>query len=189
MIISESGLVRAIKSAYKTGYTVENTGNDVIIYTVGWLVRCEWTNLPRKVLAAIVEHLGMIPEKDKAVSIKKNETPQLVIESANEQLWGTATGANIACTPIVYQGLRLYQDTKSHQVFGVDRDELGIIDSTVSEQQLANITERNSVIWIYKDETIILHIGKSSGMAMPAHEQNLWNALERIDLRAAEGWI
>ena len=39
MLISEKGLVRAIKRAYKnSGYVVMNTGDAVAIYTENWFV-------------------------------------------------------------------------------------------------------------------------------------------------------
>ena len=65
MLINEGGLIRAIKRAYKAGgYTVLNTGNDVAIYTDHWFAMANRALLPRKVLATIVEHMGMIPERD-----------------------------------------------------------------------------------------------------------------------------
>lgn len=65
MLINEGGLIRAIKRAYKAGgYTVLNTGNDVAIYTDRWFAMANRALLPRKVLATIVEHMGMIPERD-----------------------------------------------------------------------------------------------------------------------------
>ena len=66
-IIQEKGLVRAIKDAYRHGgYNVLNLDGDVVIYAEGWCVRCPWNKLPRKALATIVEHLGMIPENGEA---------------------------------------------------------------------------------------------------------------------------
>ena len=63
MLINEGGLIRAIKRAYKAGgYTVLNTGNDVAIYTDHWFAMANRALLPRKVLATIVEHMGMIPD-------------------------------------------------------------------------------------------------------------------------------
>ena len=64
-IIQEKGMVRAIKGAYRHGgYNVLNLDGDVVIYTEEWCVRCPWNKLPRKALATIVEHLGMIPENE-----------------------------------------------------------------------------------------------------------------------------
>lgn len=80
MLINEGGLIRAIKRAYKAGgYTVLNTGNDVAIYTDHWFAMANRALLPRKVLATIVEHMGMIPEKDMPTSIIKDTEPQLVL--------------------------------------------------------------------------------------------------------------
>lgn len=73
MLINEGGLIRAIKRAYKAGgYTVLNTGNDVAIYTDHWFAMANRALLPRKVLATIVEHMGMIPERDMPTSIIKD---------------------------------------------------------------------------------------------------------------------
>lgn len=80
MLINEGGLIRAIKRAYKAGgYTVLNTGNDVAIYTDHWFAMANRALLPRKVLATIVEHMGMIPERDMPTSIIKDTEPQLVL--------------------------------------------------------------------------------------------------------------
>lgn len=80
MIIEEKGLVKAIKAAYRhSGYTVLNQGGEVTIYTEGWFVRCLWTKLPRKALAIIVEHMGMIPDDGEAMAIEKDDQPQAVM--------------------------------------------------------------------------------------------------------------
>lgn len=79
-IIQEKGLVRAIKGAYRHGgYNVLNLDGDVVVYTEEWCVRCPWNKLPRKALATIVEHLGMIPENGEAVNIEKDGQPQAIM--------------------------------------------------------------------------------------------------------------
>ena len=81
MLINENGLVRAIKKAYKAGgYTVNNLGDTMAIYTDAWFIKCNRAILPRKVLAVIVEHMGMIPELGAPVSVLKGEDPQQVME-------------------------------------------------------------------------------------------------------------
>lgn len=80
MIIEEKGLVKAIKIAYRHGgYTVLNQDGEVTIYTEGWFVRCLWPKLPRKALATIVEHIGMIPDDGEAVAIEKDDQPQAIM--------------------------------------------------------------------------------------------------------------
>ena len=64
MLINEAGVVRAIKRAYKGGgYTVNVRGGVMSIYTESWYIQARREIMPRKVLAAIVEHAGMIPAK------------------------------------------------------------------------------------------------------------------------------
>ena len=81
MLINESGLVRCIKRAYKSaGYAVAAEGDCMTIYTEQWYIQCKRAAIPRKVLATIVEHMGMIPEKNVPTSILKDEDPQLVLK-------------------------------------------------------------------------------------------------------------
>lgn len=110
MIISEKGLVRAIKRAYKnSGYVVMNTGDAVAIYTENWFVLANRALLPRKVLATIVEHMGMIPEKDMPTSIIKDTEPQLVLrETAADDMdhWrGGDRGEEVTMVPGDYAGV------------------------------------------------------------------------------------
>ena len=75
MLINESGLVRCIKRAYKyAGYAVAVEGDCMTIYTERWYIQCKRAAIPRKVLATIVEHMGMIPDTE-PVSIVKDGEP------------------------------------------------------------------------------------------------------------------
>ena len=77
MIISENGLVKAMKESYKTdGYTVTNISGAVAIWTDHWCIKCIQRNLPRKALAQIVEHAGELPEPDTAMYLRKGDDPQ-----------------------------------------------------------------------------------------------------------------
>lgn len=110
MLISEKGLVRAIKRAYKnSGYVVMNTGDAVAIYTENWFVLANRALLPRKVLATIVEHMGMIPERDMPTSIIKDTEPQLVLrETAADDMdhWrGGNRGEEVTMVPVIMQGV------------------------------------------------------------------------------------
>ena len=97
MLISEKGLVRAIKRAYKnSGYVVMNTGDAVAIYTENWFVLANRALLPRKVLATIVEHMGMIPERDMPTSIIKDTEPQLVLRETRRTIWTTGAAVTAA---------------------------------------------------------------------------------------------
>lgn len=61
MLINEAGAVRVIKKAYRGGgYTVNCWGGVMAIYTQNWYIQARREVMPRKVLAAIVEHAGMM---------------------------------------------------------------------------------------------------------------------------------
>lgn len=124
MLINEGGLIRAIKRAYKAGgYTVLNTGNDVAIYTDHWFAMANRALLPRKVLATIVEHMGMIPEKDMPTSIIKDTEPQLVLrETAADDMdhWrGGDRGEEVTMVPVIMQGFQIYQPPGGGACWGV----------------------------------------------------------------------
>ena len=110
MIIEEKGLVKAIKIAYRHGgYTVLNQGGEVTIYTEGWFVRCLWPKLPRKALATIVEHMGMIPDDGEAVAIEKDDQPQAImagIVSDDVDGWMGGEVASMASyVPVTFRGI------------------------------------------------------------------------------------
>ena len=121
-IIQEKGLVRAIKGAYRHGgYNVLNLDGDVVVYTEEWCVRCPWNKLPRKALATIVEHLGMIPENGEAVNIEKDGQPQAIMAGvATEEAAGwtfspAAVGASYV--PVTFRGYQLFQEVNSRQAY------------------------------------------------------------------------
>ena len=79
MVVSESGLIRAMKGAYKgVGYKVANkqVGNveEIMIGAPGWVVLIEKKNMPRKVLGLIAEHVGEIPAPGEAFQVSKKAT-------------------------------------------------------------------------------------------------------------------
>lgn len=119
------GLVKAIKAAYRhSGYTVLNQGGEVTIYTEGWFVRCLWTKLPRKALAIIVEHMGMIPDDGEAMAIEKDDQPQAVmagIVSDDVAGWMGGEAASMASyVPVTFRGYQLFQEVNGRQAYGVD---------------------------------------------------------------------
>lgn len=79
MVIDEKGLLAAMKDAYKLdGYKVaveDSAGvENVILSTAVWTVVILKSELPRKVLGLIAEHIGEIPRTGTAYQVKKKET-------------------------------------------------------------------------------------------------------------------
>lgn len=79
MVVSEKGLLRAMKDAYKAdGYTVavdEGGGiEDLILHTPAWTVVIQKDEAPGKILGLITEHLRKLPQPGEAFRVKKKET-------------------------------------------------------------------------------------------------------------------
>ena len=124
MLINEAGLVRAIKRAYKHGgYVVANLGDAVAIYTENWYIQANRALFSRKALATIVEHMGMIPEKNVPTSILKDEDPQLVLkEVAADDMshWrGGERGEEVTLVPVIMQGYQIFQPPGGGPCWGV----------------------------------------------------------------------
>ena len=113
MLINESGLVRCIKRAYKSaGYAVAAEGDCMTIYTEQWYIQCKRAAIPRKVLATIVEHMGMIPDTE-PVSIVKDGEPQLIMpDVAADEIAHWRTGERtdaVTMATVIMQGYQIFQ--------------------------------------------------------------------------------
>ena len=190
-IIQEKGLVRAIKDAYRHGgYNVLNLDGDVVIYTEEWCVRCPWNKLPRKALATIVEHLGMIPENGEAVNIEKDGQPQAIMAGvATEEAAGwtfspSAVGASYV--PVTFRGYQLFQEVNSRQAYGVDPTALAIVERTTAEMGTAGVSEGRTLGWSHDGETVMLAAIRKTTWAWD-WEKTVWEALESVDLHKREG--
>lgn len=169
MIIEEKGLVKAIKAAYRhSGYTVLNQGGEVTIYTEGWFVRCLWTKLPRKALAIIVEHMGMIPDDDVAG-------------------WMGGEAAGMASyVPVTFRGYQLFQEVNGRQAYGVDPTALAIVERATAEMGTAAISGGRALAWSHDGETVMLGAIRKTTWAWD-WERTVWEALESVDLHKKEG--
>lgn len=169
MIIEEKGLVKAIKAAYRhSGYTVLNQGGEVTIYTEGWFVRCLWTKLPRKALAIIVEHMGMIPDDDVAG-------------------WMGGEAASMASyVPVTFRGYQLFQEVNGRQAYGVDPTALAIVERATAEMGTAAISGGRALTWSHDGETVMLGAIRKTTWAWD-WERTVWEAMESVDLHKKEG--
>lgn len=192
MLIDESGLVRAVKSAYKHGgYTVANQGETVAIYTESWFIRCRRAMLPRKAMAAIVEHTGMIPNEKNPVYIQKYQETQVVMEDvaqADMDRWiAGQRGGDVTMVPVIMQGCQIFQVTDGGPCWGVPVSYLNIIERAVAEHSSAEVVDKERLLWLDDGETVALGAVRKamSGWARE-WERAVWNALESVDLHKEE---
>lgn len=182
MLINEGGLIRAIKRAYKAGgYTVLNTGNDVAIYTDHWFAMANRALLPRKVLATIVEHMGMIPERDMPTSIIKDTEPQLVLrETAADDMdhWrGGDRGEEVTMVPVIMQGFQIYQPPGGGACWGVPLYLVDMIERDPAEHIGADVIDKDRLLWEADGEAVVINaVRKACSGWAKEWERAVWNA-------------
>ena len=191
MMIEEKGLVRAIKQAYAMdGYSVLNLGEQVAIYTRGWFVRCDWRQLPRKALATIVEHMGLIPGDGDAVSIIKGDEPQAMIPEVAGQDIETWTQGGVSHTatmvPLMFRGLQVYQEEGVGACYGADPMGLAIMERDVAEGKAAAVAGGHRLKWEHDGEMVCVAAQRKNEYWVKGWEQEVWNALEGVDLHRKE---
>lgn len=192
MLINEKGLVRAIKRAYKSGgYTVANMGNDMAIYTENWFVLADRALISRKVLATIVEHMGVIPEKDVPTSIQKNEEPQVVLrEVAVDDMdhWrGGERGEEVTMVPVIMQGYQIFQPPGGGACWGVPLYLLGMIERDPMEHTGADVIDGDRLLWAADGEAVVIDtVRKARSSWAKTWERAVREALEGVDLHKEE---
>ena len=191
MIISEKGLVRAMKSAWKAGgYRVADISGGAVIWTSDWCVRCGWHSLPRKVLGLIVEHAGIIPERDHALALMKNMDPQWILkESVADELaaWWTPQGkpGKAVLVPVNIAGYQLYQ-TPARECYAVDPAVQVIVDRGTAEDGAFSMDSSGRAVVTEEDRQICLMMKRPSMGWGQRWMGDVWSALESVDLRHHE---
>ncbi|MEG2177121.1 MAG: hypothetical protein RRY97_09630, partial [Oscillibacter sp.] len=189
MLIDEKGLVKAIKEAYAhNGYNVLNAGRQAIIYADEWFIRCDWNILPRKALAIIVEHMGLIPGDGDTVSITKGGDPQVIMsEVVGQDIDGWTTGepfGAVTMVPVMFRGLQLYQEVDGHTCYGVDPLPLAIIERALAAHIPVEITGGNQMVCNTDGEMVAIAIYRKAAYCGQDWERDVWTAMESVDLHS-----
>lgn len=191
MLINEAGVVRAIKGAYKDGgYTVSVQDGIMSIYTKFWYIHAPREIMPRKILAAIVEHAGMIPGIDEPTHIMKDMDPQLVIpETAAEEMNGWRVGEygdDVDLVQVTMMGYQVFQTAGGKGAcWGVPKRELGMIER---EQQGAIVIDNERLLWESDGEAAVVKaIRKAKSEWEKAWERAVWETLESVNLHKDNG--
>jgi hypothetical protein len=191
MLINEAGLVRAIKRAYKAdGYTVNVQNGIMSIYTKSWYIQARQKMVPRKALAAIVEHAGLIPGENEPINIMKDLEPQLVIpETAAEEMsaWRVGErGDDVDLVPVIMQGFQIFQ-AESLACWGIPLSYLGMVERDAAEHDSAIVVDNCRLLWDDGTEAIAVEdVRKAKSGWAKAWERAVWEALEGVDLHKEE---
>ena len=193
MLINEAGLVRAIKRAYKAdGYTVNVQNGIMSIYTKSWYIQARREMVPRKALATIVEHAGLIPGENEPINIMKDLEPQLVIpETAAEEMsaWRVGErGDDVDLVPVIMQGFQIFQTVEgAGACWGVPLYHLGMIERDAAEHQGAIVVANDRLLWDDDGEAVVVEaVRKAKSGQARAWERAVWEALEGVDLHKEE---
>lgn len=191
MLLNEAGLVRATKRAYQSGgYTVSNQGGKVSIYTKVWYVQANREALPRKALAAIVEHMGIIPD-EAPVFITKDMEPQMMLaETAAEEMsrWRVGErGDDVDLVPVIMQGFQVFQAADG-PCWGIPLSCLGMIERDAAEHHGAMVMGEDRLLWDGEKEAVAIEaVRKAKSGWARTWERAVWEALEGVDLHKEEG--
>ena len=193
MILSESGLVRSIKQAYKrSGCTIISTGEQITIYTDDWYVRADWDKFPRKALTAIVECMGMLPATSDALAVMAGEEPQVVMpEVAGQDVASWETGEDeadaVTMVPVLFQGYQLYQTDGGGACYGVAAPLLSIVERDVAQYKEATRKGERRLYWSHDGELVILGAVRPTGAYWEKDwVSTAWAAMETVDLHRKE---
>ena len=164
MQINESGLVRCIKRAYKSaGYAVAAEGDCMTIYTEQWYIQCKRAAIPRKVLATIVEHMGMIPDTE-PVSIVKDGEPQLIMpEVAADEIEHWRTGERtdaVTMATVIMQGYQIFQPDGGGACYGVSLLDLVVMEREMVEHGAAAVIDGDRLLWRGDTEVVAMDAGR-----------------------------
>ena len=134
MVVSEKGLLKAMKDAYKlSGYVVaarDDSGiKEIVIQEPDrWKVLIEEYNMPRKVLGLIAEHLGKIPEPGEVFQVKKGEAQTVLDGVIDTDSSKSELQKEIYKTELTWQGCRLWQ-TEDKEIVSIDPELESIMSS------------------------------------------------------------
>ncbi len=135
MTFCETGLIKAMKSAYRQeGYTVAGTHSGLIITGEMWGVAINEKAIPNKVKSVIVLHAGKVPGVGEAINVRKGETGSMIYELAVagverlDELYRDKKFEVICPTRLTMDGYRLWQQPKSLAINVIDPENQQILD-------------------------------------------------------------
>lgn len=156
-MINGKALLRQMKRDYKyLGYDLYAYNDDgdtrYFLRTNEWAIDVAARNLPRKVLALVVEHTGELPDKG-AVNVGKNGIQTEILGMEDVEQITRRKGVHISKAPIMYREYELWQAPKDLNVAALRPDIRAIVNIENARQTLY---DDNTVFWTDGDTTIAI---------------------------------
>ena len=180
MVVSESGLMTAMREAFKgVGYKVANNESggteQIVIGAPGWVVVIEKENVPRKVLGLIAEHVGDIPAPGQAYQVSKKQTQTEVFSMSMQMLTGMNNGEKqrrlCKRTSLVMDGYPLWQRDQDRKMFRLPTERENIMLTLGRD------------VWLFDEDTMMVD-GKASRAYVnthrPAEDSNVLDHLAKV---------
>lgn len=135
MVIMEKGLLRLMKQAYKRGgynVVIDNIGAAEYLflrYSTSWMVGIRLVNVPRKVLALLVEHMGRLPACGEAFDVSKASVQKEIFDVADDPFQDLLQCMDhwehhkiMKPTKMVWNGDQVWQSPRDQSIVLVDPD-------------------------------------------------------------------
>ncbi len=125
MILSEKGLIKQMKEAYKAGgYDFVMDSQQIIVAAPTWLIRCSTRMFPKEALGLVVQHIGALPDHPcYHVSKAAVQTAmESVVRSTLEGMENLTpeTGDALKKTCITWKGTEVWQRCKDLAIVRMD---------------------------------------------------------------------
>lgn len=196
MLISESGLKRAIKNAYKAGgYKIAKTEKRICIMAEDWYMDCMIDKMPTKILGTVVEHAGILPDTNEGLELSAYEKgPQSTFWEMTKgecESWQGARATDRAyTTDVTFLGYRLFQapgDGEHHQpIYGIPEELMNMLEFVPRETVICDPgTSFTRAMFVSDEERVWIKV-QDNRIRMDGNDQkspDIWKALENCDIR------
>ena len=189
MFLDKSGMSKALGAAYKSGgYTLGGTADILRVYSADWYLEAPWKQIPRKALAKITEHIGIIDVEDFPLLVHDGTDPQSVMPGMVGDAvaaWHPKGEGQLASSTQMFIGPDQLWQTAAKQVYKISLADLEImIDGaqSVSATIYATDDDANGVaMWQVDNLLVALRTHRPPGWESST-EKAVWNALESVNL-------
>jgi hypothetical protein len=183
MIVNEKGLLKAMKSAAKGGYKVFADEHSVTLFHWNWYVHIKRENLPRSVLALLVEHIGFIPSEGDCLQVFSTASQAVMRDTMDEEVRGWSfgeTNGEARMVPVLYKGRQIFQ-TEDRECYAVEPGALGLLTRYAAEKDAAVVLDGKRMIWVGNSSRVILPAARPKAGHGDDDLIDAWDALESTE--------